>query len=716
MQQLPSKSTARAHTDQGMVASFTDVRPAAPKVEPASTSSIDVGAAIRKRPLLAPVILIMSLLSGAPYLLRQAPKEYHAEAAIYVSPTYFKNLQEDREQLQISYSTLVNQQILTLRRFDILSDALKRLEQQGIQWRKPRESEEAAVARLTKELNVQHIPDSYEVLVGLDGKERAWVAPIVNTVANAYLQKSEEEALAERSGRLAALTSEQAKIQAELQTKLDQQSSLSQQLMMVSLDKATPVDDTLLAGARQALEDARRRRMEAEAQLSIMESAKPGSSKNPLTSQAEETVTNDPNLRTLTNNLLQRRSELLGRIEGLTPQHPLRQATEKQLAEINDQLTRLPQTLVNDTSARMLVKLHSEVDRSQLIESELDQEVQIYASKVQARARQVQQAQGLTGDIERLRRDQSALTSRIGELKTGDSAPGYLRMFSAAQTPIEPVKTNAMKILGGLTGLALLLAIGLTVGMDLIDQRIVSPSEVKRAIGFPPVGLVLERTHGTMAFAEEHFRRLVNGIQRGMAAQDAKCIVVTPLKHARTPGSLVTDIGRALVERGFKTVIVDANPRRGEGDESTSPNNILPLDEPPPLSIKNASANLPARVEMGSPKGLDRVPVVARLGGLLEELKREYDVVLIDSPPLRLSADTEYLAAISDITLVVVETGKATRRDLSHGAALLGRIGAPSIGVIMSQVRLRYAGSALKRDFKQLSSLSWSTLPDGSKV
>jgi hypothetical protein len=694
-----------------LVASFTDVRPAAPKVEPASMGGIDVPAAILKRPLLTVGTLLLTLLAGAPYLLRKAPKVYHAEAAIYVSPTYFKNLQEDREQLQISYTTLVNQQILTLRRFDILDEALKRLEQQGIRWRNPGESEEGAVARLTQQLDVQHIPDSYEVLVGLDGT-REWVAPIVNTVANTFLDKGKEQDIADRSGRLSVLIAEQNKIQAELEKKLDQQSNLSQQLMTVSLDKASMVDDTLLGGARQALEDARHKRMEAEAQLSIME-AKGGDSKNPLTTLAEEAVTNDDNLNTVTNTLLQRRTELRLRIEGLTAQHPLRQATEKELADINEQLTRLPKLRMDDTSARLRVKLHSDVDRSRLIEEELGREVQLYASKVQSRTRQVQEAQGLNGEIDRLRRDQSAIVGRINELRMGDGDAGYVRMFSSAQTPIEPTKTNSKKFLGILFGVALFLAVALAIAMDFIDQRIMSPAEVKRAIGFPPVGIVLEQVHGTLAFADEHFRRLVNGIQRGMAAQDAKCIVLTPLKNARNPGSLVTDIGQALLARGLKTVIVDANPRRAEedGSESLPGSGLFTVNEPP------QHASIPARLEAGTAREMSGVLAVARLGSFRwEELRREYDVVLIDTAPLQLSADTEFLASISDITLVVVETGKATRHELIQGATLLGRIGAPSIGVIMSRVRLRHAGRGLKRDFKQFSTLSWSPATETSKA
>jgi hypothetical protein len=708
MQQLPRKTTD-PQGEHALVANFTDVRPAPPKVEPAAMGGIDVLAAIRKRPLLVLATLFLTLLAGAPYLLRRAPRVYHAEAAIYVSPTYFKNVQQDREQLQISYSTLVNQQILTLRQYEILRTALKRLEGQGIQWRGLNESEESAVARLTKDLDVQHIPDSYEVLVGLDGPVRDWVAPIVNTVANTYLEKGKADELADRSDRLNALTMEQTNIQGELQRKLDLQSELSQQLMTVSLDKATPVDDTLLAGARQAREDARHKRMEAEAQLATMEAARAGGGKNPLTVFAEEAASTDPNLQALTNTLLQRRAELRARMEGLTPQHPLRQATEKELNEINVQVAGLRKGLTDDTASRMLVKLHSEVDRARLIESELDQEVQLGASKVLSRARQVQQVQGLNGDIDRLRRDQIAISSRIDELRTGEIDSGYLRMFSTAQTPIEPKKSDAKKILGALLGLALFLSIAVAVAMDLIDQRIVSPAEVKRAIGFPPVGIVLEQTHGTLAFADEHFRRLVNGIQRGMASQEAKCIVLTPLSDARNSGSLVSDIGRALLARGLKTIIVDANPGNGDGRTCATLAEALRAEGPA------ADARVPARIDMGASQEISRIPVVARVGSLLTDLRREYDVVLIDTPPLRLSADTEFLASISDITLVVVEAGKATRRELVQGTALLGQIGTPSIGVIMSRVRLRRAGSALKREFKHFSSLSWSAVPDSSQ-
>jgi succinoglycan biosynthesis transport protein ExoP len=294
-----------------------------------------------------------------------------------------------------------------------------------------------------------------------------------------------------------------------------------------------------------------------------------------------------------------------------------------------------------------------------------------------------------------------------------DGTPEFLHLFSAAQMPLEPNKNESKKALIALLGLAAFLSVVTAVAMDLVDQRILSASEVRRVIGFPPVGMVIEWDMGTRAFAEEHFRRLINGIQRGIAAQGAKTIVFTPLAHSRTPGFLVTDIGRSLVARGMKTVILDANPLRDEELASGSPAEILALGDVSRSRIQFGDSRVAATIEIISPKEISHLPTVTRMGAALEELSKEYDVILIDAPPLRLSADAEFLASIGDMTLAVVEAGDATRRDLDEGASLLSRIGASSVGVIMSQVRLKHADAAMKRDFKRFSGLTWSTATEG---
>ena len=524
--------------------------------------------------------------------------------------------------------------------------------------------------------------------------------------------------MSDRSSRLAALTAEQANVAVSLQQKLDAQAQFSQTLTTLNLDKAATADDALLTGARQALEEAHRKRVEAETQMAILEGPKNGTDTSLLTTLAQEAAMNDANTRPQITTLNQRLSDLQKSIEGLTPDHPLRQSAEKEMAKIQEQIKKLETGSTTESAARMLAKVRAEVDRTKLLETQLSKEVDEYTSRVQSRAKQVQLAQGVNDEIDRLRRQQNAINGQIDALSMPGDSGSYLRIFSAARTPLEPNKSNSKKMIFAALAASLILAIGIALAMDTFDQRIFTPAEVKRAVGFPPVGMVLESAPGTAAFSAEHFRRLVNGIQRGAVALGAKSVVLTPLRHARTPGTLSMDIGRVLVARGLKVAIVDANPNAPDDEqlEMTGAVQESGLDDDLPPGIAKHESRLPARIEMGSAQEVSAAPLISRISGMLQSLEQEYDVVLIDAPPLGISADTEFLATISDITLLVVEAGEATRAELVRCANVLGRVGTRSVGVILTQMRLRDAGGAVKRDFRRYRALSWSTAPESSEA
>jgi Mrp family chromosome partitioning ATPase len=65
----------------------------------------------------------------------------------------------------------------------------------------------------------------------------------------------------------------------------------------------------------------------------------------------------------------------------------------------------------------------------------------------------------------------------------------------------------------------------------------------------------------------------------------------------------------------------------------------------------------------------------ATLQGLLHELRREFDVIILDTPPVLVSADAATLAGSADGVLLVVRAGQTDR-----GAAELARLRVSSAG------------------------------------
>jgi Mrp family chromosome partitioning ATPase len=84
-----------------------------------------------------------------------------------------------------------------------------------------------------------------------------------------------------------------------------------------------------------------------------------------------------------------------------------------------------------------------------------------------------------------------------------------------------------------------------------------------------------------------------------------------------------------------------------------------------------------------------------------QELTKEYDIVLVDAAPLLISAETEYLARCADVTIMVTEAGKTSRRKVSRTARLLERLDVQGAAAVINKVRLVRVEENLKYDLKE---------------
>lgn len=78
----------------------------------------------------------------------------------------------------------------------------------------------------------------------------------------------------------------------------------------------------------------------------------------------------------------------------------------------------------------------------------------------------------------------------------------------------------------------------------------------------------------------------------------------------------------------------------------------------------------------------------SKMENILEKLKTEYDLILMDTPPIIALTDAGILGSISDATLLVVKVGKTNRESVSRAIGLLKSANANVIGV--SLVNIEY--------------------------
>jgi capsular exopolysaccharide synthesis family protein len=74
-----------------------------------------------------------------------------------------------------------------------------------------------------------------------------------------------------------------------------------------------------------------------------------------------------------------------------------------------------------------------------------------------------------------------------------------------------------------------------------------------------------------------------------------------------------------------------------------------------------------------------------RLAGILAEASAQYDVVIVDSPPILGLADTPLLASMAAGTLMVIESGKTRTRAASEALERLRHAGANVVGALLTR-------------------------------
>jgi capsular exopolysaccharide synthesis family protein len=199
--------------------------------------------------------------------------------------------------------------------------------------------------------------------------------------------------------------------------------------------------------------------------------------------------------------------------------------------------------------------------------------------------------------------------------------------------------------------------------------------------------------------AAEAYRTLRTSIQ--FAGLDHKCrsIVVTSSSPGEGKSTTVANFGVVLAQTGSRVCLVDSDLRRPTlhrifGLANTRGLTTALLDGSPLTEIAQPTAVPNLAVVTSGPLPPNPAELVGsnRMREALEAAAADYDMVLLDSPPVVSVADAVALATFADGVVMVVQTGKVPheviRRATGQILAVKGRI----LGVVMNGVNLKRDG------------------------
>jgi polysaccharide biosynthesis transport protein len=393
----------------------------------------------------------------------------------------------------------------------------------------------------------------------------------------------------------------------------------------------------------------------------------------------------------------------------LGPHHPETESVSRQLAEtdrsINAEIARVVAATEADrrAAAGRVAILEQNLKDSQA-EADKNAQAQI---PLNAMVRDAEAARAqLQSVLERIQQ-----TRQQSAIETPDA-----HEISIAVEPEQPSWPRTIPLMTAAAAAGVFLGLVLVYLLHLADRTLHSGEDARAATGLPCFALLPEvrgRALGHLRVEDYVVRRPLTMFAEQVRALRAslwlgvhrpRVIAVTAARPGEGKTLLTLALGRSASLAGERVLAIECDMRQ------PSFHRRLRDEEGPGLAdLLKGQATLEDIIRKDTLSGMDFIQAGTRggdiltlflseaMGHLLAELRQDYDLILLDAPPVQAMTEARVVAAIADATILCVRW-RATPRDvLDNAMNLLEEAHATTIGTVLTRIDPRAyvrAGSA----------------------
>ena len=286
-------------------------------------------------------------------------------------------------------------------------------------------------------------------------------------------------------------------------------------------------------------------------------------------------------------------------------------------------------------------------------------------------------------------------------IRIADSArPGFLPVFPN-------IKVNL--VLAFL--FSLLLAMAAALIADVLDRTVRDPEQVARTLNVQVVGslpgvkearttngssLLLAKpgAEGVVSGYDEAVRTLRNSILLADFDRRLRTVMITSAAPSEGKSTIATNLAVAHAQQGHKTLLIDGDLRRPSVHRRLDLPGVTGLSDMltggltwrDALTHCESAPNLDVLLA-GPPSRRACDQIGTGLAEILEEARKDYDLIILDSPPLLGFPEPLQMSALVDGVLLVARSGQTNRKALGSAITTLTRLRANVIGIVMNEVR-----------------------------
>src|ERR1035441_3178997 len=323
-------------------------------------------------------------------------------------------------------------------------------------------------------------------------------------------------------------------------------------------------------------------------------------------------------------------------------------------------------------------------------------QLQSQISAIDAQVASLSKSVSTSPQVDALLVQETTLKEELATLQvSGAVSGGGVEVVTPAKAPTSPSSPKPVQdaLIAAFVGL--LLGIGIAFLIEHLDDAVYAKEEAGRLAGDAPVlgmiprigswkrrgDVVLASTASHNSSVAEAYRSLRTSLQFAGHDGNMKTILVTSPSPGEGKTATIANLGVVLAQADQRVVIVSCDlrrPRLGqffERSESPGFTSVI-LGQTSLGDALQTVEGLGNLFFLGSgdvPPNPTELLASGAADEIFSELRQDFDIVLVDSPPLLPVTDAVILARGADATLLIIAAGETKRSQVEQAAEMLAQ-------------------------------------------
>src|SRR5579885_856607 len=555
---------------------------------------------------------------------------------------------------------------------------------------------------ILKNLKVTRPPNTYLLLISYRSQNRQLAADVANEIALSYLAHTYRIRYKATAGLSDFMERQLEELKAQMEKSNEALAKFERELNVINPEEKTNIVSARLLQLNEEYTKAQADRVKKEAAYNSMKDG---------TLAAAQVSTQGEALKKLTENLNEAQEKFAEVKTHYGVNHPEYKKAETRVRELESQVDATRQSI----GQRIEIEYQQAANRESML-----------ASAVKDTKAEWDRLNSRSFEYQTLKREADSNKKLYEELVRKIKEAGINASFQNSSIRVADTARPGLKPVFPKTWLNVLLAflfatffgVGAAVLNDVLDNTIRDPDQVARLLNTDVIGslpavkdwrrrlspiasanggastaVVHVENEQALSNYEEAIRTLRNSILLTDFDRRLRSVLLTSASPSEGKSTVAAHLAATHASQHKRTLLIDGDLRRPSVHRLYQVPNSIGLSN---VLLQQISWR-DAVIRMDNPKGLDILPAGPStrrasdlmgmgLAELIEEAGRDYDLVVLDAPPLLGFAEPLQMATAVDGGVVVARAGDTSRKALGAVISTLLRLRANLVGVVLNEV------------------------------